>query len=425
MYLKIKKVIKKFVDYTIENDVRIYTLKHTVISLKRPLTEKFMQQYGTLPVAANKIVLDNYMGGGYGCNGKYVTEALLGSGKEYDIVWTVKNAEGRTKEFPAGVRLVEYLSEEALYEYATAGVWLCNYHLIAYFNRGLMKKPGQNYIQMWHGSFGIKKIENDCGILTQSQSWSYLAKKSSRNTDYWISNSAFETAVYKRAFWDVERVLELGHPRNDIFFREDRHLVEKKVRAALCIGPEDNIILYVPTFREKYEFPGEKLDVDRLRAELFAKTGKNWAFVVRLHPRMRGEDEAVCSSSQSTVYRADDYPDIQELLAAAQVVITDYSSCIFDFLLTRRPGFIYAPDISAYNDERGFYYRLEETPFPVASENGELFENIRNFDAVRYAERVQNFLKDKGNVEDGRAAMRVCELIDKLSREKENQHENQ
>lgn len=159
MIKKIKKFIKKFVDYSIENDTRSYTLRHTKLAVHHSLTDAFMRKYGVLAVVPHKIVVDNYMGQGYGCNCKYVTEALLQSGRSYDIVWVVKNAADRRAEFPAQVRLVEYLSKDAMLEYATAGIWLCNYHLIAYFNKGLQKKPEQRYIQMWHGSFGIKKIE--------------------------------------------------------------------------------------------------------------------------------------------------------------------------------------------------------------------------------------------------------------------------
>ena len=414
MYSKIKKIIKKFVDYTIIDDTKIYTLKNTKLSVKRSLTKAFEDTYGALPVEPCKIVVDNYMGQGYGCNCKYVTEELLAGGQPYDIVWVVKNATERRSEFPSEVRLVEYLSEEAMREYATAGVWLCNYHLVAYFNRGLQKKPGQTYIQMWHGSFGIKKIENDCGILTENKSWLYLAKKNSKNTDYWISNSRFETEVYQHAFWDVREVLEYGHPRNDVFFGQDLDTCAQHVKEELGIDAKTNILLYVPTFREKNAFPQEKLDVDMLRDTLCETTGQAWSVVVRLHPRMRGQMECVCAGSTGTIYRADNYPDIQELLAAAQMVITDYSSCIFDFLLTGRPGFIYAPDIEAYNDERGFYYRLEQTPFPIATDNRELCENICNFDRELYQTKTDEFFLDKGSVEDGNAAKRVCGLIQNI-----------
>ena len=92
-------------------------------------------------------------------------------------------------------------------------------------------------------------------------------------------------------------------------------------------------------------------------------------------------------------------------------MISDYSSCMFDFMLTRRPCFIYAEDIARYNDERGFYYPLEATPFPVATNNEELKRNILNFDNEKYVKEVDKFLEEKGCIDDGNASKKVVEII--------------
>lgn len=420
MKLRIKKLLKLFWNYTIQDDVRIYSLKHTPIKIKRSLVQKAEKELGKYPIQKNKIVFDNYMGKGYGGNCKYVTEELLKRNTDVEIVWIVKDIERHRQEFPPQVRLVEYKSKEALKEYYTAGFWICNYHLIAYFNMGLTKQEGQCYIQMWHGSLGIKRIEKDCGCLTASKSWEYLAQKNSRNTDYWISNSSFETGIYQRAFWSVRRVLEYGHPRNDLFFQEDSLSIEQKVKAALGIAKDEQIVLYVPTFRENGSFPENRLNIEELIEGLQERFSGKWRVAVRLHPRMERRIWQVCMGEQESIVVADEYPDIQELLYAAKVVITDYSSCIFDFLFTKRPGFIYAPDIAAYNNERGFYYRLEDTPFSIASDNRQLAENIRSFDEECYKQRISEFMKEKGCIEDGHAAERVSSLVEKILLEKES-----
>ncbi len=422
---RIKEAIKVFVSYTIEDDVRIYRLKHTPFQICRSLTDQTKKEYGSCPVNPKKIVFDNYMGHGYGCNCKYVTEELLKRRKDLELVWIVKNVPEHAKQFPKEVRLVEYGTKEAMYEYFTAVIWVCNYHLIHYWNKGLIKRSGQYYIQMWHGSFGIKKIEKDCECLTASRSWTYLAKKNSVNTDYWISNSTFENDVYRSAFWSVNEILMLGHPRNDIFF-DQRKMKETGKKVWTFLGLEDNeqILLYVPTFRESLEFPEYRLDADQLKRVLEKKTGDRWKIVVRLHPRMQGKIDQVCVDETGQVLRADSYPDIQELLAAAGMVVTDYSSCIFDFLLTMRPGFLFTPDIEAYDQERGFYYRLDETPFPVARTNEELFYNIETFDLKKYQAEVSDFLQEKGSVEDGGAAARVCDVLERIITEKEKKNEH-
>ena len=99
-------------------------------------------------------------------------------------------------------------------------------------------------------------------------------------------------------------------------------------------------------------------------------------------------------------------------------MITDYSSCLFDFVLTRRPGFIFATDVDEYNQERGFYYPLESTPFPIATNNAELMQNVKHFNDESYQEKITQFLIDRGCMEDGHASERVADLIAELVKEK-------
>lgn len=418
---KIKAIAKRFISYRIENDTRIYQVKHTPFKVRVSLTGRAMNKYMKYPVEPKKIVFDNYMGRGYGCNGKYVTAELLRRRSDLDIVWMIKDIKLHQGEFPKGVRLVEYGTKQAMYEYYTAAVWVCNYHLIAYWNKGLQKRAGQKYIQMWHGSLGIKRIENDCDNLCKNASWFYLSKKNAQNTDYWISNSTFESEIYRRAFGAKNHILEYGHPRNDVFFDRNFQRITDKVKHYFGIGQNAKIVLYVPTFREKNGNPGgfdaEKLNLALLQKVLTELDGAPWQVVVRLHPRMQGGVESICNEVDDRVYLANDYPDIQELLCASDVVITDYSSCIFDFILTGKPGFIYAPDIREYNTERGFYYRLEETPFGIAETNQQLAEQIKNFDEHIYKRRVADFLAEKGCVETGKAAEKVCNLIETVLQE--------
>lgn len=132
--------------------------------------------------------------------------------------------------------------------------------------------------------------------------------------------------------------------------------------------------------------------------------------VVRLHPFMR-ELKDLFFPQGVPVINATDLPDIQELLVASDAVVTDYSSCIYDFLLTGRPGFIYAPDKHFYASGRGLCYPLEETPFPLAADNSELEKNIEFFDEAAYKTRVKTFLQGKGSIDDGHASERVVNLI--------------
>lgn len=370
------------------------------------------------PVRKNKIVFDNYMGRGFGCNPKYAAQKLIERGTDgYDLVWVVGRGHMDQSQVPPSFRIVRYGSLASLWEYATAGVWVSNYHKIAYLSWGLRKREGQRFVQMWHGSLGIKKIERDVPELMQDRRWAKLAARSSRMTDYWISNSAFETNIYKTAFWGVEdRAVRLyGHPRNDIFF--DAGAMDRAYRkVAGTYGLEGKrLLLYAPTFREDYRTDCYALDYPAVLEHMRRRFGGDWAALVRLHPRIARLTEEIIPA-RPDVADATEYPDIQELLAAADCLVTDYSSCMFDYMLARRPVLLFATDIGAYNTERGFYYPLEQTPFPIATDPAQLLSSIDGFDQRSYGEKVDAFLRGKGCMEDGHAGERVAELIAGLVR---------
>jgi len=370
-------------------------------------------------VQNNKIVFSNYMGSGYGCNSKYITEALLNKNQNLDIVWIVKPEliEKVKNEMPECVRIVPYKSRKSFNELATAKVWVDNYHKISYIKRGLVKTNKQYYIQTWHGSLGIKKIERNVDCLTENKGWLSTAIQNSKMTDYWISNSDFESNVYKESFWNVKNIKLLGHPRNDIFFRSDRDTIKQKVCDILDLDINRKIVFYVPSFREDCGLRYYDIDYELLYKSLINKFGGEWQCVIRLHPRVKSYSK-ILTANNKFVIDASDYSDIQELLFSSDVVISDYSSCMFDFMLTRKPVFVYANDLNLYNAERGFYYPLESTPFPVAHDNAELVNNILNFDEEKYKTDVETFLKDKGCIEDGHASERVADLIEGIINEK-------
>ena len=370
---------------------------------------KFAAAYGDLPVEPKKVIFTNYMGKGYGCNCRPVADYLLRQNAGYDLVWAVSDPEAQRDKFPPQIRLVKYGSDEMMREYATAGFWVCNYHLVDLFGHGLRKKEGQTYIQMWHGSFGIKRQEKDVEALTKDKVWVKFSKMNSQNTDYWISNCRFENDVYTRSFWDVKNIMEYGHPRNDIFFHEHSAL-KREVKAKLGV-PEDTLfLLYIPTYRDDKSTSYYAVDFEKLKIALEQKTGKKWKIVVRLHPKLT-DKAADFVPQEAYMIDGTPYDDITDLLASADAALTDYSSAVFDFMLSGNPAFIFATDIEKYNTDRGFYYDIYTTPFPVAVNNEELIANVKQFDMATYRQKIKAFLAEKGSFEDGNAARRVAELI--------------
>lgn len=376
----------------------------------------------SMPIQKNKIVFCNFNGNGYGCNPKYIAEEIIKQKLPYDLVWLVKNVKKETEKnvFPENIRLVGYSTKLGLEELASAKIWIDNQRKNYFIKKGLTKKEGQYYIQTWHGSFGIKKLDADVKAFTGElkQEWVNRAKFDSSMMDYLLTNSEFENQIFKRALWFENEIKQFGHPRNDIFFK-DKTSYKKKICEYFNIPNDKKILLYVPSFRDDNDISCYQLDYENVLKTLEEKFGGDWICISRLHPRAKKFDKMLIPECEYVV-DGTFYPDIQELLVSADVAITDYSSCIFDFLLTNNPGFIFATDIEKFNTDRGFYYPLEATPFPVAENNEKLIENIKNFDLQKYQEKVNEFLKGKGSIEDGHASERVVELIKQIMEEGEN-----
>ncbi len=357
--------------------------------------------YPMIRVRPRSVVFSNFGGGGFGCNPKYLTEEILRRDLGWDVVWLVGPTVDRTG-FPPGVRLVDANSLRALCELRAARAWVVNTLAEPWSTR---KSPGQFYLQTGHGSFGIKRIGLDAHDTSPRRR--RMISRQAVKLDLFTSHSAFETRVHADGFGYGGRIRELGHARNDPFFGP-RESIADDVRSALGVGAEQRIALHVPSFRADGAADALELDYPALQGALSRRFGGDWVSVVRYHPRSR----AAGMTAPPGVIDASAYPDIQELLVAADVAVSDYSSCLFDFLLTGRPGFVHAPDAEDFAVRQGLYFPLSEAPFPVALSAGELVAAIEGFDADGYADRIAAFLDRQGSVEDGQASRRIVDLLE-------------
>ena len=342
------------------------------------------------------------------CNPKYIVEELLRRGLPIDIVWVAPvDGDLPYDRFPPGVRLVRRRSAEMFEEMASAHVWLDNALGCVWYD--MPKKKGQVYLNTWHGSMGIKKLGGN-------SAWLKRAKRCNRLTDYMITNSTFEEDVFKTTFWPDVPVLRFGHARNDILFNSKK---SSEVRETICrkLGindPEARLFLYAPTFRDDGDLRWFDLDFERLRQCLENRFGKHWKILVRMHFKDRALAENKCRFNDWLI-NLSLYPDMQELMAAADAGLTDYSSWAYDYILTRRPLFLYVPDEAKYDQERGFYYPLASTPFPMACTQEELEKAISDFDEAAYQTGVEDFLADKGCYEEGHACKKIADFIAELT----------
>lgn len=360
-----------------------------------------------LRIEPSKVILSNFNGIGYGCNPKYIAEEILRRRLPWDLVWVTKTGADLSG-LPPTIRTVPIGSMKFLTEVRSARTWIAN---VSVERWRVQKHPKQFYLQTGHGSFGIKRV--GLGANNASIKRARRIQREAADLDYFLSHSRFETGVYQESFSYGHKVLELGHARNDILFDEHPELVAK-VRAYFGIPADSHIMLHVPSFRSSESIEAYDLDYLRALGALEARFGGSWVALARFHPRTQGLADSILAGHSSRVIDATRYDDIQELLLAADVAITDYSSCIFDFMLRRRPGFFYAPDVDHYHESHGLYFPLESTPFPACRSNDELVEAIAVWDQDRYEDRVTEFLAARGSVEDGKAAARAVDLLEDL-----------
>lgn len=372
------------------------------MNYKDKLARLLMYCMRVFPIKRNKIVVDNFNGKGYGENPKYVVNTLLKQDKEYDIVWIVEDTENC--ELPNGIRKVKLHSVQYFYELVTAKVWIDNVRKPVY----TIKRKSQCYIQLWHGEVALKKIEADVqSELTKK--YVQAAKNDSKITDIILSSSRTFSKLVRRAFWYNGRIYESGAPRNDIFFEENKERIEN-IKEALGIAQDKKVILYAPTFRKDKKM--NKLLEPKIVDICKERFGGEWVCLLRLHPNVISTMEHI--SNIDTMFNVSKYPDIQELLLVADVLVTDYSSTMFNFSLTKKPVFLYAYDLEEYRKDRNFYYEIEELPYPLACDDEELYGTIREFDEVSYQENIQKFIDEIELLEDGRAGERVVKLIEEV-----------
>lgn len=353
------------------------------------------------PVAKKKILFLSYYGNQYGCNPKYLSEYFVQKYPDYDLVWAFTNPD---KYSVSGIRKVRYYSWSFFYELCTAKVIVTNYRMIELFR----KRSSQVYVQTWHSSLRLKTIEKDAEEKLPPH-YVEMAKHDSLYLDALISGCSFSSEIFKRAFWYSGKILETGTPRNDLFFQNTENF-SLKIKAKYGLPQENSLLLYAPTFRQGNSVDCYNIDYVRLKEALAERLGGEWSILVRLHPHLRPLSDKLLAGSGVVDVTA--YDDIQELLAATQVLVTDYSSLMFDFALTERPCFLYVPDLHEYvQKDRKLYFEISDLPFIKVMSNDDLYYSLLDFDEKRYKEKLREFSQKIGSFEDGKACQRIADYI--------------
>ena len=345
----------------------------------------------------------NSFQGRYSDNPRAVFEALQQRRPDLNHVWRVESSHAAS--FPPGVATVEggtweHVKAVGRARYVVTNDWMGSHP----------KPPGTVWLQTWHGT-PLKRIALDRDLPQEKV---LTLQRDVAKWDYLVSPNPFSTEIFRRAFGYTGEVLEVGYPRNDVLSAEGAGAARQRVRHRLGISDDRIVVLYAPTWRDTAVSEGGKgetslfLDADRLTAEI----GDTHTLLLRLHYFIAPTFADTVRGASINVSR---HPDIRDLYLAADVLVTDYSSAMFDFAITGKPMLFLAPDLASYRDDmRGFYFDFEQlAPGPIVETTAEVVEQLRSLGAVqqRFAGRYSAFRERFCALEDGGASARVVDAV--------------
>ena len=266
-------------------------------------------------------------------------------------------------------------------------------------------RKGTSVVQLWHGTGTIKKFGHDiCDDRMLD-----IVKRADAKITHLIVNSDYTKKLYQHVFGvDESKVYVTGIPRTDMLF--DKELLAIK-REQFFNKYKDlygkKLVLYAPTFRDK-EADNPRIQLDIMQWE--ERIDDDTVLMLRLHPHVANRyDDNMISSKK--IINMSYYSNLNTLLSVSDVLITDYSSIIFEYIVFDRPIIFYAYDLEEFeNDDRGFYENYREyVPGHIVKTTEELIEKIKNEDD--YQEKRKEFINQSYKYTDGKSTDRLLELI--------------
>lgn len=362
---------------------------------------KLRYQPGKLPIQKGVVLFDSFNGKVIGDNPLDIFLELQKVRPDLKFYWTV----GRNTKAPLGATGVLFESKKWLDLLASAEYLVANSSLPWYFR----KVSGQKYLQTWHGT-PLKRLVHDIPSGSLTKSYLDTMDREAAAWDYLISPNPFCTEILPRAFGFKGEVLETGYPRND---RLKTHSASDRQRIREVLGVTDSktlLVLYAPTWRDyQRTATGNWQSVSYLEPGMQLPEGIQIMFRGHTNTHKSGSSKASGATLDVT-----HYPDVTELYIAADVLITDYSSVMFDFSVTGKPIIFLAPDLERYRAERGFYFDFEhQAPGPILTSVAEVLETLGKLPEIAsdYQSAYKHWQLAYNGLEDGGASKRVIGAV--------------
>lgn len=377
----------------------------------------YVRYYRKNAIDEHLIFYSAHQGAGMLCSPYALFKELMSSDEfdRYQHVWQINDPKERAllaREYGhlPNLRFVGKNSA-GYFDAITSAKYVINNTTMPFY---YTKKPGQVYVNTWHG-IPLKTLGYDV------PDGKYTTRNMTRNflmADYIISPCPFTTDMFRHSYklegLYAGKMTECGYPRNDLVLHADRAAVLDKLSArGTAIDPDKQVILYAPTWKGT---SFDRADKDIARYDEFCDylsehiDMSRYQILIKPHPmvyKLLSEEEKNSGKyiSQSV--------DTDELMAVTDILVSDYSSIFFDFLLTGRPVFFYIPDVDSYREYRGVYFGLEELPGPYSKDMGDIADWINRADEVReeYADRYEKMKAWSCEFDDGQAARKVLQAV--------------
>lgn len=396
---------------------RLSRIRNVIRDAKRGITKRngrkeFIYKYSYMkkPLMDDLVIFESFQGKSYSDSPKYIYQQMLRSRGGYKYIWVLN----KKQKLPGDPVTVKRFSLKYYYYMARAKYIVSNVRM----PNSYIKREGQKYLQTWHGT-PLKRLAGDMDDVHMPGTNAARYKKNfSRETDKWdylIAPNAYSSAIFKRAFWFTNTMLETGYPRNDILMTDDNPVIIQDIKEKLGLPKDKKVILYAPTWRDdeyykvgKYKF-SMQLDLERLKE----KFGDEYIILLRMHYVVASKMNL--TGLEDFAYDVSKYDDVSELYLASDMLITDYSSVFFDYANLRRPVLFFTYDIEKYGEQlRGFYIDMEtELPGPLLMTNDAVVDAIENISGIEeeYKERYDAFYDRFCSWDDGRASEKVVEAV--------------
>jgi CDP-glycerol glycerophosphotransferase len=349
-------------------------------------------------------VVYNAFNGRYADNPRAIYEGVLARDLDVEHVWLAdpRHLAG----FPGDVKTVEIASPDAVAALESADLHVSNCHTNLDDWR---KLPGTRYLQTWHGT-PLKRIHRSALFQPSDDIMAALDTDIAR-WDYLITPGGAGTDLLRASFGYTRPVLEAGYPRNDALQGPDAARRGAQLRQELGIGDDTTVVFYAPTYRDDdVSCADQALGLDL--GALTERLGPNFVVLIRLHYYLTHRPSVPAGERIRDV---SGHPDVNDLFLAADVLVTDYSSALFDFTVTGKPVIVYAYDLEHYRDRlRGFTFDLDaEAPGPVLTDQEALTDALLDLPgtAEAFADRYAAFRERYCPLDDGHATDRVIDHL--------------